>query len=86
MAVCSSFFLQVFLSLLQREKTKSNILSSSKKVIDCDQTMRLATIGFRAGEPESGVFGSLEPEPHEKNKGKPLGKKSQEPELEPLKN
>ena len=37
----------------------------------------------RAGEPEPGVFGSLEPEPEplEKNEEpEPLGKKSQEPE------
>ena len=39
------------------------------------------------GEPEPGVFGSLEPKPFEKNQEPlPLGKKSQEPEPEPLKN
>ena len=43
---------------------------------------------IRAGEPEPGVFGSLEPEPLEKNEEQepePLGKKSQEPEPEPVK-
>ena len=36
----------------------------------------------RAGEPEPGVFGSLEPEPLDKKNEEPgpLGKKSQEPE------
>jgi len=41
----------------------------------------------RAGEPEPGVFGSLEPEPLEKKPGAGAAwKKSQEPEPEPLKN
>jgi len=44
----------------------------------------------RAGEPEPGVFGSLEPEPLEKKRGAGAGagaawKKSQEPEPEPVK-
>ena len=43
---------------------------------------RRREVAIRAGEPEPGVFGSLEPEPLEKKneEPKPLGKKSQEPE------
>ena len=48
--------------------------------------LRYTFISFRAGEPEPGVFGSLEPEPLEK---KPVAgaawKKNQEPEPEPQK-
>ena len=59
--------------------------------LTCSSTLSLGVvhgwkkwIGGRAGEPD--VFGSLEPEPLEKNKEpEPLGKKSQEPEPEPVK-
>jgi len=41
---------------------------------------------FRAGEPEPGVFGSLEPEPLEKKRGAGAAwKKSQKPEPELVK-
>ena len=74
---CTSFVKNNFLS--NHQENLENIIY--RGFHEKDTLSYLCVIG-RAGEPEPGVFGSLEPEPEplEKNeKPEPLGKKSQEP-------
>ena len=60
-------------------RSKKNAISLEKILI---RSKKLANRSCRAGEPETGVFGSLESEPLEKKQGAGAGaawKKSQEP-------